>query len=265
LHRPLAALVLGLLPAARIGLLWGLAAPPLPAAVTAALGLPSPVAWAAAVMALWGIMGLIRGFAQPSAWPVHYAARRWLLYLAIAAPLMAVLGMAAAWWWQLSFGTSPGAPGVLMMRAALVGLALATLPATLASLRRWPEPVILKPKSALPMPSIDDDRTAYGERWPWLRQHARGAAWGSLGFIVLAMILIFVPQLARLDWQEVRSRQQITGAQTWVETQWLQLNVGANRLVDRFYLTYYDHRAPLVPSPEPPADQGPTPAASGGQ
>jgi hypothetical protein len=263
-HRPLIGLVLALPPAALIGLLWALTAPPLPAAITAALGLAPPAVWALTVIAAWAFVGLIRGLVQPRSWPVLYAARRWLTYLAVVCPILALLGLFAGWWWQASFGPIAGPGNLFAVRCALGGLALAILPATIGSLRRWPEPVVLKPRSAIPMPSFADGQTSPDTRLWSLRQYAPRVVWSALGIIALIAALVFVPQLTRLDWQEVRSQRQILSAQTWLGTQAAGFNVRANSLLDRLYLYYYDHRAPVVPTPEPPAALG-TPAVTGGK
>jgi hypothetical protein len=62
----------------------------------------------------------------------------------------------------------------------------------------------------------------------------------------------------------VGSQAPGTAAQSWIETQLVKLNTGANDLLDRLYLRYYDRRAPLPPTARPTAVPRGTPTPTGG-
>ena len=68
---------------------------------------------------------------------------------------------------------------------------------------------------------------------------------------MLILALVFVPQLTRVDWAEVRAHEDVAAAETWAGEQVNRLNAAADGLVDWLYLSYYDRRAPAQPRPAP--------------
>jgi len=92
----------------------------------------------AGVVALWGLAGLIRGFAQPPAWPNVYAIERWLIRvlawgLGLAAVLMGLLWLVHTWYPEVCcVATAFGARRLFVS----IILALSVVPGTIAEHRR---------------------------------------------------------------------------------------------------------------------------------
>jgi hypothetical protein len=261
LFRPFVGSLLGLILGALVAWPWARVAPALPAPVTAALHMGPALAWALAVTALWTLAGLVRGLLQPRPWSVVYAALGWLFRLALWAPVLALVGLGLAAWWQNGFGPPGEGTSLLRAQAALAGLILATAPATIFSLRRHPAPVLAPPA---PLLYIVPEELSPGAETSRVQKHARAIAWYTLGAVLVVLVLVFAPKLARTDWAVVGSQAPGTSAQGWIETQWGQLNAGANDLMDRLYLRYYDRRAPLLPTATPTAGPHGTPTPTGG-
>ncbi len=262
LFRPFFGLLLGLILGALIGLLWAQVAPPLPEPLTAALHMESALFWLLAVTILWTIAGLVRGLLQPLPWSVLYAAAGWLVRLALWALILVLAGAGLAIWWQNSFGTPGAGTALLSARAALAGLALATVPATIFSLRRHPAPVVVPPARLL---YVAPDEPSPGTAPSWGREHARGIVWSTLGVALVLLTLIFAPRLAHTKWTEIKSQGPTGAAMSGIEMGWDKLNTAANDLMDWLYQRFYDRRAPLPPTTAPTAvPRGtPTTTASG--
>jgi len=261
LFRPFVGLLLGLILGVLVAWAWARVAPALPAPLTAALHMGSVLAWTLAVTALWTLAGLVRGLLQTWPWSVLYAARGWLIRLALWAPVLALVGFGLATWWQNGFGPPGEATGLLRAQAALAGLVLATAPAAAFSLRRHPAPVLASPARLL---YIAPEDPSPGAGTLWVPEHAREIAWCTLGVVLMVLVLVFAPRLAHTDWAVVGSEAPATAAQSWIETRWGELNTGANDLLDRLYLRYYDRRAPLPPTAGPTAVPQGTPTPTGG-
>jgi hypothetical protein len=266
LHRPFAGLLLGALLGGLLGWLWALVAPVLPAQPLDALRLSPALAWTLLIAAFWGGIGLIRGALQPPAWPILYVTRRWLIRLALWGAILALAGFGLAVWWQRNFGGPGAAGGQLRVQAALIGVILAAIPATVGALRR-PRPIAgSRPVAGSMLGPTPDGAPSGVSSWP--REHARGLALGALAAILLILVLVFAPRLARTEWAEVRSEGQVVAAQGLVETQWARLNAAIESAVNRYYLRRYDRRAPLEPtpvvSPTPRSTPTPAPAQSDG-
>jgi hypothetical protein len=255
LHRPFAALILGVLLGGLAGWLWAQVAPPLPPQLTVALNVSPTLAWVLLVAALWGIIGLVRGALQPPAWPILYVTRRWLVRLAIWAAILALAGYGTAVWWQRNFGLPGGSVGQLGIQAALIGVMLANIPASMTALRR-PAATAPSKKSAASFATAAEPLPNGVSSWP--REHSRGLAWGAVAVVVLILVLLFAPRLARTEWAGVRSQGEVVAAQGWAETQWARLNAAIDGAVNRYYLRRYDRRAPLEPTPA----ASPTPKAT---
>ena len=258
--RPLAGLLLGALLGGLIGWLLAQVAPVLPVRITAHLPFSEVFAWTLLVTAFWAIIGLVRGLVQPPAWPVRYAAGRWLAQLAVWAPLLALLGAAAAWWAQRGFGPFVGPSRFVYVQAALVGVALSTLPASIFSLRRFKAPAQETSQQWAAMPGGTVGAPSASDPASESRRNVRRALWGAVAATALILALVFTPQLVRTNWTEVRAQGNVVTAETWATTQWDRLNVAADDLMNRLYLRFYDRRAPEQPKPaSPPA---PAPAAA---
>jgi hypothetical protein len=98
---------------------------------------------------------------------------------------------------------------------------------------------------------VATDEPPPGASKSWARERARGIAWGALGVILVLLVLIFAPGLARTNWTEARTQGPVAPVLNGLETGWSKLNASVNDLVDRVYLHYYDRRAPLPPTVEP--------------
>jgi hypothetical protein len=257
-QRPLAGLLLGALLGGLIGWLWAQVAPALPVRITAHLPFGEALDWTLTVMAFWAIIGLVRGLIQPPAWPVRYAAGRWLAQLAGWASLLALLGAAAAWWTQQAFGPFASPPRYVYVQAALVGVALSTLPASIFSLRRAKAPAPAAPQQWVAAPGgavgASSDPTSES------RRNVRRALWGAVAVVALILALVLTPKLVRTNWTEVRAQGNVVTAESWAATQWDRLNGAADDLMNRFYLRYYDRRAPE--QPKPASTPAPVPTAA---
>jgi hypothetical protein len=262
LFRPFVALLLGLILGMLVGVLWAQVAPALPTSLTSGLQMGSVLIWMLSVMVLWALTGLVRGLFQPLPWSVFHAARGWLFRLALWAPVLALVGFGLSVWWQGNFVPPGQATGLLSAQAALAGLVLATIPATVFSLQRRPPPLLAPPARLL---YIASEQPSPRGGASWVGDHARWIIWCTLGVVVVFLVLVFAPKLARTDWVQVRSQDSPVVAQNWIEAQWGELNAGANDLLDRLYLLRYDRRAPLPQTAAPtPLPQGtPTVANSG--
>ena len=250
-HRPAAGLMLGAILGILIGWLWAQIAPALPAQITGFLRLPEALAWMLPVVALWALSGLIRGLLQPPAWPIRYATGRWFAQLARWAPLLALGGAGAAWWLQWTFAPLSGPVRYVWAHAALVGLALSTLPATFFSLRRAKATATYPSHRQVTEPGAPlRGVSSFGQK-PRPGQVRERIARGTLAAAMLILALIFVPQLTRVDWAEVRAHEDVATAETWAGEQVNRLNAAADGLVDWLYLSYYDRRAPAQPTPAP--------------
>ena len=264
LFRPFVALLLGLLLGMLIGMLWAQVAPALPSFLTSGLQMGSALIWTLCVMALWAITGLVRGLLQPLPWSVFHAARGWLFRLALWAPVLALVGFGLSVWWQGNFVPPGQATGLLRAQATLAGLVLATIPATGFSLQRRPAPLLAPPARLL---YIASEQPSPRGGASWVGNHARWIIRCTMVGAVVILVLVFAPKLARTDWAQVRSQDAPVVAETWIETQWGELNAGANDLMDRLYLRYYDRRAPLpqTEAPTPPPQGTPTVTNSAGK
>ena len=248
-QRPLAGLLLGALLGGLSGWLWAQVAPALPVRITAYLPFSETLAWPLLVLAFWAIIGLGRGLFQPPAWPARYAAGRWLAQLAVWASLLALLGAAAAWWTQRAFGLFAGPPRDAYVQAALVGVALSTLPASIFSLRRVKAPAPTTSQQPAAAPGGTIGASSASDPTSESRRNVRRAVWGTVAAAALILALVFTPQLVRTDWTEVRAQENVVTAETWATTQWGRLNSAADDLMNRLYLRYYDRRAPEQPKP----------------
>jgi hypothetical protein len=237
--RPLIAALLGLLLGAGIGVLFGLTGAPLPAAIEAVRPLGVSI-WVFLVAALWALFGLVRGLTQPPAWPALYAAGRWLPRLAAWAGALALGAVLIVWAWRLGAGDAPMAHSDTYFLAALGGLALAVIPASLseaASGGRAADPTVVKGR--------------------WNRRRAIAVA--ALAAVVLAAALL-IPRAVAPAWRQLQAQGALQDATAWVENSWSRLEGLANGAIDVLYLRYYDRRAPLSPTPTPtPPESAATP------
>jgi hypothetical protein len=241
--RPLAgALCAGLLGAALGWALgrWGAAVPGWAAAL-----LPfavSPAAfWAAVAGLLWAALGAARGLLQPAAWPVSYAAGRWLLRTLLWGAALAALAAEAHWSWErLGPGEGAGIPLPGLGAAMLGALALSAVPST------WSEVRSGRRRGAAAARPVG--------RWRFVRRPALVVA---LGVILILAVVVGVPLLGRA-WQRIDADQVASQAQEWVQDRWSLLEAQVDGLIDRLTVQHYDRRAPLRPMATPAAE----PAAS---
>lgn len=244
--RPAAGLLSSLVPGALAGWLWGQVAPTLPPQLTAALHLESAAVWMVAVMALWAMMGLVRGLCQPLPWPIPYALRVWLSRLALWGLALALASFGLAVWWQSNFGPSGQAHGFLCAQVAAAGLALAVVPATVFALRRHPMPMLVSGAPSL-AEALGDGPSGKVSSRP--RERARRAIWAVITALFVVLVLVFVPPLARISAAELATPTAISSFHSWLGEQLEKLNTAVNEVTGELYLRLYDRRAPLPLTP----------------
>jgi hypothetical protein len=192
--------------------------------------------------AIWGLVGLVRGFAQPAAWPASYATRLWVVRLGAWAAGLAALALGAVWYWSLVDGTRLAGP----LQAVATALAVSVFPATLLEIRAARR-------------SRQTARERSGRRSAHLVAQA-------VSVIAILVILLGAPFAAQ-SLSRLQQAGSLATAQAWGEATWERMNNTANALLDQWYLNYYDKRArsvpTLVPTPEAAPALSGTPTASG--
>ena len=228
--RPAAALALAGLIGAGVGLLFDFSGVALPQALASAqpLGLS---AWVPIIAALWALFGLIRGLAQPPAWPARYAAGRWLSHTAMWSGLMALVAIVLVWAWRLGLGSALFEQGGAYAHAALIGLALAVIPASVAE--------------AIFAGVAGDPTLVKG------RRNTRRVVALAVAVALVMAALVGIPRAAAPAWRDLQSRGALESAANWAQNGWTEIEGIANRAMNVLYLQYYDKRAPLAPTPIP--------------
>jgi hypothetical protein len=136
--RPLIGMLVALVLGAVCG--WALGS----SGITPSSGLAGPagarVSWAAAfavlVGAAWAVLGALRGYWQPPAWPPTVALGRWLVRLLLWAAALSVVAVAGHWaWGRLGRGLALGDGGPTMAGAVLIGCAVSVVPAAIGEMR----------------------------------------------------------------------------------------------------------------------------------
>jgi hypothetical protein len=235
--RPLAwGLMAGLLGAV-IGCLWTLGGIRAPGLEGAEPLNPAVPIWAVLLGLAWGILGAVCGARQPLAWPVCYAAGRWLLRTGLwAAGACAAAALIATVW---SLGAADGFfdPGIRPGTAALLAAALVVFPAVYAQ--------------------IAANRCEKESRGP--RAHVTAGfrpPWAIAGIWLLLVALTFAPRAIGPVWQQPETQNVMQSAGGWVTSALERVNNDANDWVDQLYVRYYDRRplaAATAPAPVRPA------------
>jgi hypothetical protein len=226
LIRPLVSLILAAALGALLGALIASSGMGFPTDQLAKFGLNVGAlgGWAALVGLVWGILGLILGFAQPLAWPIWYANGRWLLRALIWGATFTVLVAIGLVTWRVAY---PGGhvPFYAPSRAALwfSALALSIFPAALGEMWSF---------------HATRGRTVRLSQQPLLRAGLLVLIAGILAVILLVGIRLVGPTIERVD---VDRALQTT--ESFVDEQWVRFEGSMNRLVDDLTIRFYDRRA----------------------
>jgi hypothetical protein len=186
--------------------------------------LPATVLPVALIAVLWGLLGAVRGAFQPPAWPIYYATYRWLRRMLKWGAALVLVGGLAAWSWRLGSTGTSGAPAFPYPLAALSGLIAAVLPATIGEIQAARA---LRHGSA---------RTR--------RQRAFGSALRLATGLIFLLILLAVPRFVAPMLERADVRAQFGALRDSVGAGWGRINADADDLTNRFYLRYFDRRAP---------------------
>lgn len=192
------------------------------------------LAWAILVGACWALLGAIRGFSQPLAWPVSHAIADWLLHTAkwsAALILLAVAGYAS--WLRFGPGVADGSAVRQALTILLSAVAAAMLPVTISQMRRSrrEEPQLVRGSVA---------------RRP--RKGRRLAALAVAGLVLALVLVLGVPLVGR-TWQHVDAQNAVSSASTWATDQWGRLENTVNAWLDKVIPKPVDHRVPFEPAP----------------
>jgi hypothetical protein len=156
---------------------------------------------------------------QPPAWPIGYAAGRWLLRTAMWG---AVVGGVAAGLTAFVSWLYPEAgeflTGGWSASITLFGVALVALPGTVGEMMA-------------PRPTQSEGLPATGA----LRRAMGGMIAVAVVFVALAGVRLVGPTWVQYDFD---SRAETV--QEWVGQRWGDLERGVNDVVDRIYLRWYD-------------------------
>jgi hypothetical protein len=228
--RPLYALALAGLLGAGVGLLIDIGGVRLPSALAAAWPLRIS-AWIPIMAVLWAFVGLIRGLAQPPAWPARHAAGRWLSHTAMWAGLLALVAVVLVWAWRLGLGSAPFQQSGAYALAALIGLGVSVIPASLA-------------EAAFAEASADPTLVKG-------RRNVRRVVALAAGVALLMAALVLLPRAAAPAWRDLQAGGALESAAKWAQDGWSRAEGIANRTIDVLYLEYYDQRAPLAPTAAP--------------
>ena len=226
LIRPLTSLILAAAFGALLGALIASSGMGFPTQPLARLNLNvAPLGgWAALVGLVWGILGLILGFAQPLAWPIWYANGRWLLRALIWGATFTVLAAIGLVTWRVAYPAGH-VPFHAPSRAALwfVALALSIFPAALGELWSF---------------HTTRGRTVRLSQQPLLRAGLLILIAGILAVTLVMSIRIVGPTIERIDVE-----QALQASERFVDEQWVRFEGTMNRLVDDLTLRVYDRRA----------------------
>jgi hypothetical protein len=192
--------------------------------------------WAVSVGLFWAILGGIRGALQPLAWPTSFALSRWFLRTLVWGSVFTLLALAGYWaLGHLAGDRGPTELPFTMGTLILVAWSLAIVPAVLGDVRSAPDS-----KGARALVSK--------------RLLLRPALVGVMG-VVLALSLVVGVQALGPVWQAAGVDDAMSTAREWLGRQATGLETGFDDTIDRFYLHYYDRRAPAqpmaVPTPTP--------------
>ena len=248
LVRPLAGLIVAGLLGAGAGWALGRFGIQAPAWLTR---LASPVfsptaGWAALTGLLWAVLGLLRGFTQPPAWPLPYATGRWLLKVLVWSAALSILAAGVLWagagaFADLAIGTGESLPASIILSAT----ALAVLPATAGEV--W-----------------SARRREEAEKIPSSRRTLRRALWAVAG-VALVLVAAAGARLIGPARDKYDLDARATSVRGWAADQLAGLQGSLRGVVDGLYLRYYDRRAPAratstspTPTP-PPAEEGDSP------
>ncbi len=93
-------------------------------------------AWVVLIAALWALFGVIPGLLQPPAWPTRYAVGRWMEQVLAWTGALVLAGVGLVWAWRLGRGGAPLVYSGVYPITALIGLAIAVVPASLGEAAR---------------------------------------------------------------------------------------------------------------------------------
>ena len=178
--------------------------------------------WPLLLALLGGGVGLWHGLVQPVAWPVQYAARRWLIATARWWGILTVLALVALLSWQRYQVGEALSPSQLI-QALLFSLAGALLLGSVANIRRGRSAQRGEPPPIRP-----------------LRRQALGLAAAA------AVILLLVASLQRIPALEQTAQidQTVETVQVTATERMSQWEASLNQMTDQLLLRYYDRRAP---------------------
>jgi hypothetical protein len=228
--RPLVSMLSGILCGIVLGCLLGL----LHFAMPFGSILPSPILssglffWILCLGILWGLIGLIRGFRQHPAWPIAYAAGKWLLRSAAWTVLLFACAVLGAW--SLNrFGAihvDLSLPGLLLI-GVLTG-AFSVIPATSGEIASARDEAVENERKQHPLKFF---KTA------------------EIGPALAALFLIGSSFLGQ-SFKDRTSFPAKFAGESVIEKQAFSLENKLNDTVDQFLLNYYDRRSPPVDTSE---------------
>jgi hypothetical protein len=180
----------------------------------------------AMVAVLWALTGLIRGLAQPPAWPNFYAIERWLMRVLGWGLSLAVVLMGLLW---LMHGLYPQATGVARVfeaRRLFVSaiLAVSVVPGTIAEHRRA-KMMRSEPRSA-----------GYGRE---LRQ-----GWRIAAVLALVIIALFEYRQVHPHIERALASEMAVKATESTQNAFTSLEERVNRWVDGLYVRYQEEQKP---------------------
>ena len=191
--------------------------------------------WIVPLAVVWGVLGALRGFLQPPAWPIRYATHRWVVYTLRWATALVFVALLAVWGWGRSLGIDGGSAFYVL--AALCGVAAAALPSTIGEIQM---------ARAMRNPALQTKRR---------QAYFSVVRWVAAVYLLVALLAgprVLVPALAA-----PQVHGTLKEAESWGVSTWERLGVGADTLVDQLYLRYYDRRVPAEPAAAPPESPAP--------
>jgi hypothetical protein len=224
--RPLIGLITGLLLGAVSGWAlgrWGMVAPAwLPGSSIG--GMSSAVAFATWVGGAWAVLGALRGFWQPAAWPPTVALLRWIARLLLWAAALSIVAIAGQWSWsRLSRVFGLGSSGPTMAGAVLIACSVSAVPAVIGEIQlgRY-------------------TRREAGE--PIERLKLRPVGRAAAVFVVLVLVAI-AGGAAVPVWERYEMGRVISGVKEWAvgRMEWLEERMDS--FFDQAALDAYDRRA----------------------
>jgi hypothetical protein len=176
--------------------------------------------WPLGIAVVWAVLGIVRGFAEPPAWPLRYTLARWVpQLLGWALLLPGLVWLATLSWAGPGMGAGFALAGDARLALVLAALALAALPATLGEM-------------ALA-------RAATSRQRPMPRRtDLRPVLTPALIATALALLVAAAP-LAPPAWSRFEQGGTVKSAEEWGSGAANRLDTTLKGVQDQLYMRYY--------------------------